>query len=422
MGHEVGVCGRRSIDAVEAEVAEVCGVLNAAHARLVGLVAEALDGELWAQAGIRSPEHWLAWKSGFSPRRSGEVVAIARRHRELPRTMATFAEGRLAVDQVAPIARHAPTHTDAEVCQFATQTTVAQLRRTLSTYSFATPLDPAPADADGDAATRAPRREPAGRERVAFGFGDDGRFWLHADLLADRGAIVETALREARDRLFTAGQRDVTWPDAFDDLCQRNLDRLPVERRARFTPLVHLHVERLDAAHLDTVALPDGLRRYLTCDGAVTPVWERDATPYAVGRSQRIVPLRTRRLVAARDRGCRFPGCTNTIAPQMHHIQHWEDRFPSDPDNIVQLCAPHHRAHHLGHFDISGDPQQPDGLTFTHANGAVIPAGPRPQPPPADAPLPAPLMPYRHPLGERLQHKWVHFNEPPEPRARPPAS
>ncbi len=262
------------------------------------------------------------------------------------------------------------------------------------------------------------------REHVSFGFGDDGRFWLHADLEADRGAIVDSAMREARDRLFTAGQRDVTWSDALDDICQRSLGTLVGARRDRFINMVHLDVDHLDASHLDQVALPDNLRRYLTCDGTITPVWERDATPYAVGRSQRIVPLRTRRLVAARDKGCRFPGCTNTIAMQVHHLRHWEDEFPTDPDNLAQLCAPHHRAHHLGEFDISGNPEHTDGLTFTHPDGTVIPAGPRPQPPPADEPLPASSQPYCHPLGERLQRKWVDFSPPPRstvaPNGRPP--
>ena len=264
------VAERRSIDALEAELSEVSGVLNAAHARLVALVAEALAGEQWAQTGIRSPDHWLAWKTGLSPRRAAEVVVIARRAGELPATMATFAEGRLAVDQVVPIARHAPAHNDAEACELATNATVAQLRRTLATYAFADAASTL--DATHDASPSPPR------EQVSFGFGDDGRFWLHADLEADRGAIVESAMREARDRLFTAGRRDVTWSDALDDLCQRSLDALTSTRRDRFTNMVHLDVDHLDASHLDQVALPDTLRRYLTCDGSITPVWERDPT------------------------------------------------------------------------------------------------------------------------------------------------
>ena len=59
-------------------------------------------------------------------------------------------------------------------------------------------------------------------------------------------------------------------------------------------------------------ALPGALLKRLTCEGRITPVWEREGSPVAVGRSQRIVPERTRRLVEDRDRGCRFPGCSVT--------------------------------------------------------------------------------------------------------------
>ncbi len=58
---------------------------------------------------------------------------------------------------------------------------MAQLRRTLATYAFA---DAAPTlEATHEASPSPPT------EQVSFGFGDDGRFWLHADLEADRGAI-----------------------------------------------------------------------------------------------------------------------------------------------------------------------------------------------------------------------------------------
>jgi hypothetical protein len=55
---------------LEAEMAEVCGVLNAATGRLVGLIARVLETEAWQGWGIRSAEHWVAWKCGVSPRRA----------------------------------------------------------------------------------------------------------------------------------------------------------------------------------------------------------------------------------------------------------------------------------------------------------------------------------------------------------------
>ena len=57
----------RAIAALEGDVAEVCGVLNATVGRLVELVADALDQDLWQGWGIHSPTHWVTWQTGLSP-------------------------------------------------------------------------------------------------------------------------------------------------------------------------------------------------------------------------------------------------------------------------------------------------------------------------------------------------------------------
>jgi hypothetical protein len=54
------------VEDLETRLAEVCGVLNAAHAQLVQLVGEAVDTGVWDVPGIRSVEQWVAWKTGLS--------------------------------------------------------------------------------------------------------------------------------------------------------------------------------------------------------------------------------------------------------------------------------------------------------------------------------------------------------------------
>ncbi len=56
--------------ALEAEVAQVCGVANAAAGRLVGLIADVLATGSWEGADILSPCHWVGWKCGVSPKRA----------------------------------------------------------------------------------------------------------------------------------------------------------------------------------------------------------------------------------------------------------------------------------------------------------------------------------------------------------------
>jgi hypothetical protein len=91
---------------LEAEIAEVCGIVNAAMGRLVGLLAKALETGGWEGFGIRSPEQWVAWRCGVSPAHARQLVAMARRLGELPRTRAALEAGELAEDQVTVSCRH----------------------------------------------------------------------------------------------------------------------------------------------------------------------------------------------------------------------------------------------------------------------------------------------------------------------------
>ena len=119
---------------LETRLADVCGVLNAAHAQLVSLVAEALETGAWDVPGVRCAQHWLAWKSGLSPARAKQIVQIASRTSELPVTLSMFADGELAVDQVAVVSRFVPEQNDAQAAEFAQHATVTQLSRSLASY------------------------------------------------------------------------------------------------------------------------------------------------------------------------------------------------------------------------------------------------------------------------------------------------
>jgi hypothetical protein len=61
---------------LEAEMAEVCGGAQRRHRPLVGLIARVAATEAWQGWGIRSAEHWVAWKCGVSARRAGSLVAM----------------------------------------------------------------------------------------------------------------------------------------------------------------------------------------------------------------------------------------------------------------------------------------------------------------------------------------------------------
>ena len=156
---------------------------------------------------------------------------------------------------------------------------------------------------------------------------DDGRWELRGELDADHGAVLDAALKEAQDALFQRDTTRASKADALVEIANRSLDSIvDVGRRDRYR--VHVHVD-VDNAMIDGLGhrLPAWLRDLICCDTIVNTVHEQGGIPVSVGRSQRTVPERTRRLVILRDRGCRVPGCAADRVLHVHHVIHW------DPDH-----------------------------------------------------------------------------------------
>jgi hypothetical protein len=316
---------------------------------------------------------------------------------DFPCVRASFGRGELSVDQTYEIVTKAPTWADRELDEFAKVSTVRQLRRHVRGQNF-----------EGDPDELEPEPKPE-RDRVSFGWDEHGRFHFHANGPVDRDVIVEAALNEARDALFRAGDEDVTWWDAFEEVCGRSLTAAPLERRERFKTYLHIHTDRDLAELTNGVALPDSVRDYLTCDGSIQPVWERANTPFGVGRTQRTVSDRTRRIIEHRDQGCRVPGC-GARHVEIHYVVHWTDGGPTETWNLISLCARHHRRHHQGILGITGDADETDGVVFTDRDGRVLDDHATPESP--TRPPSDPEGRYRHPTGERMDSHWIDFIHP----------
>lgn len=451
----------QAIDVLQAEVAEVCGVLNAGYGRIVQLVARALAAELWHQWGVLTPAQWVAWQTGVAPGRSQQIVRIAQRAEEIPTAVAALVAGELSLDQCHEIARHVPAGFEAGVTELAKLSTVTQLRRVLPRYDFGEPVRPAPAkdepttddpstadaaaagesaagetageaggEAGGDGG-RPSRREPIEERRdLSMTTNDDGTWTIHGHLPADEGAVVERALRVAREDAYTAavdglGDHEprprVGLVDGLVRLAESALRTGEAAHPGSDRYLVHAHLD-LGPNGQDQLGfhlgprLPDHLQRLRTCDATLRPVWEREGTPVNVGRDQRTVPRKLRRLVEHRHRGCAVPGCERRHGLDIHHIVHWQNGGRTDTANLVALCHTHHRAHHLGRLDITGDADVAGGLTFTDHHGRTLDPTGRPIVPRAGRPLAAAARTadvepgrYTHPLGERLEAGAVHL-------------
>ena len=418
---------------VDTAVNDIVGVLNSQHAALVDRVVVLLgDERLWAGEGMTSMSAWVAWRAGMSPAMARSIVAIAERVGELPASIDAFRRGELSLDQMATIARNALAWTDVQSRDYAIVLTVTQLRHVLQKYPFPvldedgcevpdadpvnTPENEADTDTDTDA-KKSPDSETRSsvEEFLSLWQDDDGSFRLSGRLDADTGMIVQTALDEARDRLFQRGDYGAGLAEALVEMAQSSLDSIAdPARRSRFRVNLFINTDS-DARNMADATgwnVPDAIRRYLTCNGTLAPVFLKNGLPVSVGRSQYVVRARTRTVIEHRDRGaCRVPGCDATLGLEVHHLIHWEHGGRTDTDNLLLVCGKHHRMHHRGRLDITGNADQPDGLEFRNQHGRIItPSGATPNPPTGPPPKPAAV--YAHPDGGRMDTAQIYFNPP----------
>jgi hypothetical protein len=428
--------------ALWARTAQVAGRLNRAQAELVDIAGELVEGSLWGDGGFSTPEHYLVVRAGLSPAHARDVVAIARRRTELTAAAEALDAGELSLDQVAVLAHGVPATHQASATALAREATVPQLRRAVSRHAFPAP-EGAPESVPAPAAVR---REVAGdsqserracaRPELSMSYDADGRFQLRYSAPATVGALVEQAVREAKDALFVQrrgakGEGDgealpgdpraglPTYADALEEMAVRSLATIESTSRAAHYR-VYLHLDTDGAWVSGGHAIPLRLLGRFVSDGVVQPVWETEGKPVSVGRAMRILPERSRRLVVDRDRGCRFPGCTSTRFVEVHHLDAWADGGGTDLDNQVSLCTVHHDGIDRGDHVITGDPSRPDGLVVTNRYGLPV-RPPRPAetaPPPGGDP-PGPEDCFRPPSGGAV--RWSDLELAPDGRQPPPA-
>jgi Domain of unknown function (DUF222) len=216
-----------------------------------------------------------------------------------------------------------------------------------------------------------------------------GRF-----VLDEAGAVqFEQALRiastwDGKDDARSGARRSA---DAMVDICaffNANHDR-------RGTPRNRAHVEMtVEAGSLadnplgwttDHSFLGTSTIDELLCDCVIHRVLRAGSAILSYGRATRTVPADLFRAVAARDGGCRFPGCDRKVAwCDAHHIRYWRNMGLTDLENLVLLCNRHHHLVHQRGIHLKLLPSAYLEITFAegtvgssqpHARASGEPAG-----------------------------------------------
>jgi len=351
------------------EVMRLSSVIAAAQARILELIVT--HGE--SLTGGDDTSRWLSWAAGMKPSTAKAHLRVADRLESLPLTKDAFRAGEISFDKTDQIARVATPDTEEVLLMWAKHGTTSQLASIGAGYRRAT------ASHDGSDAAHL-------RRNLSYYYSEDGSFRLRAQMSADEGAIVASAIDAAtkllgdeqqsfKDQKLDEGletQRVHNEGDSFGALKADALVTLSETYLAhgaasrpgadRHEVIVHVDPDALQGDASATAELDSGVgvspetAFRIFCDCTFRTFSERDGVVLNLGRKQRTVSPALRRAIEVRDRHCTFPGCSARAFTDCHHIVWWtRDKGPTDIDKMTLLCRRHHRLVHEGRYQMHRD-------------------------------------------------------------------
>ena len=370
-----------------AEITRLCGYLHAAQYRLLTLIREFDEADGWQEEGLYSCAHWLNWQCGIGMNAAREKVRVAHCLAELPKISATLEKGEISYSKVRAMTRVATTENEDFLLMIARHGTADHMEKLVSKTRWVKRLQ--------DAYNSNQQHE---KREFTYYHDHDGSVVIHGRLPAEQGALVIKALEMAVDRAEADANESELAPAKFND--PNPSERIPfAARRAdafielaetylshgaktsttadRYQVVVHVSAETLADGSGDICELEHGpnvsaeTSRRIACDSSVVKLFEDETgEPVNIGRKSRVIPSAMRRILKARDKGYRFPGCTHQHYIDGHHIKHWAAGGETSIDNLVQLCRYHHRLVHEGGF---GCEKTADGrIVFKNKHGEAI--------------------------------------------------
>ena len=347
----------------------------------LGLVAEAEQRGLHTRDGARTLKSWIQELLRLSGSDAHTRAILARKidpaeqagetAAELPETAGAMGDGEIGLDHARAISdgvrKLAPVSTPEE--QAETETFLAGQARRTGPREVRLLADQLRYEKDQDGAHHEEQQQIAARE-LHLGTSRDGMLTLHGQLDREAGAALRAALEPlAKPQPAENGEPDPRSAakrnaDALVHLLDRTGgdENAGAGMRPRVVVTVGLRAlrDRIGGGTLEATGEPISASsaRRMACDAEVVPVVLGGASqPLDIGRAQQIVPRHLRRALRVRDGSCAFPGCDRPLgASHAHHCQHWAEGGPTSLDNLVLLCAGHHRLLHAEHWTARINP------------------------------------------------------------------
>ncbi len=384
-----------SVEELGQEIASLSAHVDAATHRLLECIRQFDEAGGWYEQGAVSCAHWLAWRVGLDSTTAREKVRVARALGKLPAIDEALRSGKVSYAKVRALTRAATPDNEARLLEVALFATGAQLERLCRGYRTAQASDDSPSPEERSVRQR---ELPGGMVKLEIVLSPD-----ETDLVmraverarevhgGNEASAPDAASAEARkcDGRHADASAGASWPSRADGMVALAESFLAGNRGTgtggeRFQVVVHLDQDALGPDGSMAGTLDDGTRispetlRRVACDCGLLAVGasgaQSDTPPLNIGRRTRTIPPAIRRVLALRDRGCRFPGCTHTRFLHGHHIRHWLHGGETSVDNLVTLCTAHHHLIHEGGWSVTRSAA--GELLFTSPTGKPLPAEP----------------------------------------------
>ncbi|MCP4334070.1 MAG: DUF222 domain-containing protein, partial [Gammaproteobacteria bacterium] len=299
-----------------------------------------------------------------------EKVRVAHALADMPKISLAFEKGELSYSKVRAMTRIADETNEDYLLMVAKHGTAHHVEKLVSKFRSVKKLN-----AQDDVGAASSRDITLNRELTHY-YDDAGCLIIKARMPAEQGVLIVKALEMAMDKDFddndvypkgtstavTSGPIAARRADALAEIAETyvNNSESSGSTADRYQVVVHVYSKGTWTA--ETSEIEDGphvtaeTSRRIACDSSVVCITEdENGEPLSIGRRSRSIPPPMRRALRARDKGCRFPGCTNTRFVDGHHIRHWADGGETSLDNLVLLCRHHHHLVHEGGFGCEKD-------------------------------------------------------------------
>jgi len=344
---------------------DLARVRDRAALQIAEHAAELNKSEACVDWGSVSTQDWIRHSCRQSSGTAADFLHVGEQLANLSKTIEAVRDGSIGFAHAAIIARHAQaiTHSDSAEPFDESPFLKAAMESSVSRLWYYSMHAWHRADPDGVAEAQ---RQAAEERYLRLTDGDDGTLYVKGSFDSAAGATIRTAL-EPLTQAHGDGDnrcRERRNADGLVELAAHSLDSGTIPQHGSVRP--HVQVTTTLETLQGLIGAPAGemalslpisaktVQRF-ACDSSVTRVLlGADSAVVDAGRAKRVVAGGTRRLLAARDKHCRWPGCERPASwSSAHHIIHWAQGGKTDLSNMLLLCQHHHWTVHEGGWRLS---------------------------------------------------------------------